>query len=57
MPWFELHTDERVHGVYHVEAPDAETAKRMFSEQPHKVGEQVLYEATSAQVERVEPLP
>ena len=52
-PWFEVHTDESVHGMYHVEAKDADEAKRMFEEEPHKIGEQQLYEAYSAEVTEV----
>ena len=56
MPWFAVHTEETVHGVYHVEAEDAEEAGRVFNDNPYKVGEQQLYEAFSVEVERVEPL-
>ena len=56
MPWFALHTQEHVHGVYHVEAKDADEAKRMFTEKPEEIGEQQLYEAYSAEVTMVQEL-
>jgi hypothetical protein len=56
--WFEVHTDESVHGVYHVEADDAEAARKMFEDPEglRSAGEQRLYEAYSAEVQEVKPL-
>jgi len=56
MAWYAIHTEEIVHGVYHVEAESPEAAEHLFTDEPHKIGEQVLYEAITAEVERVEPL-
>ena len=56
MPWFAVHTEEIVHGVYHVKADSPEDAERKLMQDPHEVGEQQLYEAFSMEVERVEPL-
>lgn len=56
MPRFAVHTEETVHGVYHVEADDADDAKRKFSEEPESLGHPLVYEAITAEVESVEPV-
>jgi hypothetical protein len=56
MPWFAVHTEEIVHGVYNVEAKDEQDAKDKFENASRDVGEQTLYEAWSVQVDHVEAL-
>lgn len=57
MKTYVVHTEETVHGVYHVEATSPQDARKKFENDPHKIGEQKLYEAIYAEVERVEKTP
>lgn len=52
MPLFAIHTEEVVHGIYHVEATTAEEARNLFLS--GWTGTPELYEATDMDVERVE---
>lgn len=56
MKWFAVHTREVVHGVYHVQAGNEDEARKILEEQPHKAGEQKLYEAYGMDITNVEPL-
>ena len=54
MPRFAIHTEETVHGIYHIEAEDDAEARRLFED--GSVGDPSLYEAISAEIENVELL-
>jgi hypothetical protein len=55
MPWFDIHTEEIVHGVYQVEAEDEQEARLFFMNNVGTAGDQTLYEAFSVDIEKIVP--
>lgn len=55
MPWFTVETEERVRGVYDVEADNRLRAEQMM--EAGEVTEARVYEAIDMEVVRVEPQP